>query len=273
MPTSRLGLLGCALFVAAACQQLAAQSSLPKTLVSDVSHAGGETGYVLTAPLHWHGNDWAAFGAVLGGTFALSFLDQEVNDYLQEHRSQTADKLADFGISYGEPITVVTLTGCTYALGLLARSEKLRETAVILSGALLPSGIIQTVAKRAAGRARPHLGLGNDVFDPFRNEEAYYSFFSGHTMVAMATSHAFAKQFPHPLIKVALYSMGAIGGFARLYEEDHWLSDVVLGGVLGIVSVNTTSKWLARQKNGNAMGHLQWRIFAPRNGLGMSLNW
>jgi membrane-associated phospholipid phosphatase len=209
----------------------------------------------------------------MGGTFALSFLDEKLNDYLQRHRSSTADKLADIGIEYGEPLTVAALTGVVYVTGLLARQERLRETAVILTGTLLPTGGIQTVAKRAAGRARPHLGLGHDVFDPFRNEEAYYSFFSGHTMVAMATSHAFARQFPHPVTKVVFYSLGAMGGFARLYEEDHWLSDVVLGGVLAVVSVNSVAKWLERQKQGPAYGSLQWRLLAQRSGLSVEVTW
>jgi membrane-associated phospholipid phosphatase len=252
---------------------LAAQSSIPTTFLKDAGHVAGGTGHILTAPLRWHGRDWANFGAVIGGTFALSFLDEEVNDYLQRHRSSTADKLADIGIEYGEPLTVVALTGVVYATGLLARQERLRETAVILSGALLPIGGIQTVAKRATGRARPHLGLGHDVFDPFRNEEAYYSFFSGHAMVAMATSHAFAKQFPHPVTKVAFYSLGALSSFARMYEEDHWLSDVVLGDVLAIVSVNSVAKWLAQQKQGPAQGSLQWRVFAQRTGIGMEVTW
>ncbi len=258
----------------AAPQNLLAQSrSLPKTFSRDASHAAGATGNILTAPLRWQGSDWANFGMVIGGTFALSFLDEELNDYLQNHRSQTADKIADAGIAYGEPLTVAVLTGGVYAVGLFARSQKLRDTAVILTGSLLPTGLLQTVTKRAVGRARPHLGLGHDVFDPFRKEEGYYSFFSGHTMVAMATSHTFARQFPHPVTKIVFYSLGVAGGFARLYEEDHWLSDVVLGGALAIVSVNSTAKWLAQRENGQALGHVQWRVFAQRNGLGVEAAW
>ena len=263
----------CSVLLLAAHGHVAAQSSLPKTFFKDASHVAGATGNILTSPLRWQGNDWLNFGAVLGGTFALSFLDETVNDYLQDHRGQAGDKLADIGIAYGEPLTVVALTGGVYVIGLFAQQKKLRETAVILSGSLLPTGLLQTVAKRAVGRARPHLGLGHDVFDPFRNEEGYYSFFSGHTMVAMTTSHVFARQFPHPVVKVVFYSLGVAGGFARLYEADHWLSDVVLGGALAIVSVNSTIKWLAQREDGKAVGQLQWRVFAQRQGVGLEMKW
>jgi hypothetical protein len=131
--------------------------------------------------------------------------------FLRNH-SKTADKLADFGVEYGEPVTVVVLTGGLYTVGLIAGSEWLRESCVILSASLLPSGMIQTATKIAAGRARPHLGLGHAEFDPFRGEEGYYSFFSGHSMVAMATSHVFAKRIANAFAKVGLYSLGAVAG-------------------------------------------------------------
>ncbi|MGH7456868.1 MAG: phosphatase PAP2 family protein, partial [bacterium] len=134
-------------------------------------------------------------------------------------------------------------------------------------------GMIQTVTKKAAGRARPHLGLGNHEFDPFRNEEAYYSFFSGHTMVAMTASHTFAKRIDNGFAKVGLYSLGTVAGLARMYNEDHWLTDVVLGNALAIASVNSVSKWLEAKKNGKTMGGLQWRLIPAARGINLSLTW
>jgi membrane-associated phospholipid phosphatase len=248
-------------------------SSLPGKFISDASHVLGGTGHVLTSPLRWRGKDWAIFGSVLGGAFALSFLDEEVNEFFLRNHSKTADKLSDFGIEYGEPATVVILTGSLYVVGLIADSDWLRESCVILSASLLPDGMIQTVTKKATGRARPHLGLGYHEFDPFRNEEAYYSFFSGHTMVAMTTSHVFARRIDNAFAKAGLYSLGAIAGLARMYNEDHWLTDVVLGNALAIASVNSVSKWLEAQKSEKAMGNLQWRVIPARRGVSLSVAW
>jgi membrane-associated phospholipid phosphatase len=228
---------------------------------------------VLTSPLRWRGKDWAAFGSVMGGTLALSFLDEEVNEIFLRNHSKTADKLADFGIEYGEPATAVILTGSLYAVGLIADSEWLRESCVILSASLLPSGIIQTATKRAVGRARPYLELGNHEFDPFRGEEAYYAFFSGHSMVAMTTSHTFAKRIDNVFAKVGLYGLGSLAGLARMYNKDHWLTDVVLGNALAIASVNSVSKWLKAKKSGKAMGGLQWQVIPARRGVSLSMLW
>jgi len=248
-------------------------SSQSGNFFKDASHVIGGAGHVLASPLRWRGKDWAILGSVAAGTLVLSFLDEPVNDLILRNRSHFAANLTEFGIEYGEPQTAVVLTGGLYAIGWVAGSEWLRESCVIASASLLSSGIIQSTTKYVAGRARPHLGLGHDVFDPFRGEESYYSFFSGHTMVAMTMSHAFAKRINNPPAKVLLYSLGAISGLARMYNHDHWLTDVVLGNALAITSVNSVSKWLEAKKNGKEVGGLQWRMTPMGRGLSLSMTW
>jgi membrane-associated phospholipid phosphatase len=248
-------------------------SSQSGNFFKDASDAIGGAGRVLTSPLRWRGKDWVILGSMAAGTLALSFLDEPVNDLILRNRGHFTANLTEFGIEYGEPQTAVVLAGGLYAVGWVAGSEWLRESCVIASASLLSSGIIQSTTKYVAGRARPHLGLGHDVFDPFRGEESYYSFFSGHTMVAMTMSHAFAKRIDYPPAKVALYSLGAVGGLARMYNHDHWLSDVVVGNAIAIASVNSVSKWLEAKKNGKEMGGLQWRLTPKGRGLMLNLVW
>jgi len=273
----RFKLTAILLFTIIFSQSLTAQqdrvSSSSGNFATDVSSVICGAGHVLTAPVRWHGKDWAIFGSVLAGTFALSWLDEPFDDLMQRNRSQVADDLTELGIEYGEPRTVVVLTGGLYLTGLIADSEWLRESCVIASASLLSGGIIQSATKAAAGRARPHVGLGHDVFDPFRSEENYYSFFSGHTMVAMIMSHTFAKRLDHPVAKVALYSLGTVGGLARTYNRDHWLTDVVLGNTLAITSVNSVSKWLSAKKSGKEMGGMQWQLTPNGRGVSLSVAW
>lgn len=250
-----------------------AQTSRSEKFMTDASHVIGGAGHVLTSPIRWQGKDWAIFGSVLAGTFALSYLDEPFDDLMQRNRSGFADDLTDVGIEYGEPRTAILLTGGVYLTGLLADSDWLRESGVIISASLLSSGIIQSTTKAAAGRARPHVGLGHDVFDPFRDEENYYSFFSGHTMVAMIMSHTFAKRLDHPVAKVAFYGLGTVAGLARSYHRDHWLTDVMLGNALAITSVNSVAKWLAEKKSEKTMGGVQWQITPSGRGVNLGAAW
>ncbi len=245
----------------------------PQQFARDAGDVLAGTGHVLTNPLRWQGKDWAIFGSVLAGTFAVSFADEEVNRFFQRNQSKTGDKLADFGVQYGEPRTVVLLTGGLYLTGLVLDSEWLREGCVVLSAGLLASGAVQYPTKIISGRARPHVGLGHAEFDFFRGEEAYYSFFSGHTMVAMATSHTFARRLKPIPAKMLLYTMGTVGGAARLYNEDHWLSDVALGTIFAIVNVNSAAKWLEGQRNHSQASGRQWRVFATARGLHTTVAW
>ncbi len=248
-------------------------SSLLQRIGRDVIHVAQGTGHVLTAPFRWQGRAWARFGILAGGTLALSFLDEEVNAFFKRHHSRTADKLADLGVEYGEPRTAVIITGSVYLAGLVTSNEGMRESAVILTAALLPAGLVQTASKIAAGRARPHLGLGHHAFDPFRREEAYYSFVSGHTMVAMATSHVFAKRIAPPAAKAGLYSLGALAGTSRMYNEDHWLSDIVLGSALAIASVNSAAKSLDGKQRRNFKTGLRWQVRPNGREVAIALQW
>jgi len=266
-----------ALFLLLISSGLLAQSNQPSSLAgkfaADASHVIRGTGHVLASPLHWRGKDWAIFGSVLAGTFALSYLDEPVDDFFRRNSSHFSDNLTDFGIEYGEPRTVVIFTGGLYAIGLLADSEWIRETCVIMSASLLPIGGIQSATKYVSGRARPHVGLGYKEFDPFHGEESYFSFFSGHVMVATTMSYTFAKRIDNPLAKIVFYSAGAVSSVARLYNRDHWLSDVILGDAITIASVNSVSKWLEKKKNAPETGGMRWQIMPRGRSVNLCITW
>jgi len=248
-------------------------ASRPGKFSADASHVFGGTVQVLTAPARWHGKDWAIFGSVLAGTFALSYLDEPFDDFLQRNRSGFADNLQEFGDIAGEPLTVIVLTGGLYTAGLIAGNEWLRESCVIISASLLSGGMIQSTVKYVASRARPHVGLGHDEFKLFRGGEHYYSFFSGHVMIVTAVSHTFATRLGHPTAKITLYGLAAVGSLARTYGRAHWLTDVVLGNAMAIASVNAVSRWLAAKKDGKEMGGLQWQLTPRGRGVNLSVAW
>lgn len=229
----------------------------------------------MTAPIRWRGKDWAIFGAVIAGTALISSVDEPVNDYFVRHQSKTADRLADLGSEFGEPRTAVVLTASLYTIGAIAGDEWLRDTCVILTASLLPAGGIQTTTKTVFGRARPHVGLGNREFDFFSRNEKYHSFFSGHTMSAMAISHVFARRSNSAYVKVACYAMGGLCGFSRLNNSSHWLSDVALGGALAVFSVDGIINWYdgKNHDNHNGMVGVLWRLIPTPRAVHLSVSW
>lgn len=79
------------------------------------------------------------------------------------------------------------------------------------------------------GRARPTSGVGPSSFDGGRGRALQSSFASNHTALAFALATPFAQNYDAPW----LYGAAALTGLSRVQSGDHWLSDVVAGGLLG----------------------------------------
>jgi membrane-associated phospholipid phosphatase len=247
-------------------------STMWHRLEHDFSDAFNGSVHVFSRPLHWKGNDWITFGSVLAGAAVITAFEKDVRSFFLKNQSKTADDFAKIGETYGSPLTVVLMTGGIYLFGNIADNQWARETAVILTATLLPGGIYQFAAKSSAGRARPYLELGNYHFEPFRMEEDYYSFVSGHTLAAMGISFVLANRIDNPIAKGFFYSLGVIGGLSRLYTDDHWLSDVVLGGALAAASAHSALNWF-RSGDQYTAGRVNWLIMPSGNGLSLTLAW
>ncbi len=209
-------------------------SSVGKRLVSDVTDTFHGSVHVFSKPLYWQGDDWLNFGYVIAGAATLSLLDKEIRSVFQRNQGNAGDAIANIGEVYGEPLSIVLITGGIYLFGNIMDDTWARETAVIMTSALLPGGIYQTFAKISAGRARPYLELGNYYFDPFRMEEDYYSFVSGHTLVAMGTSFVLASRINNSIAKGLFYSLGVMTGLSRIYSDNHWSLGCCSGRCIGV---------------------------------------
>jgi len=66
----------------------------------------------------------------------------------------------------------------------------------------------------------------------------YYSFPSGHTTEAFASAELMRLEYreTQPWLGVAGYLMAATTGYLRMYNNKHWLSDVITGAGIGIAS-------------------------------------
>lgn len=72
---------------------------------------------------------------------------------------------------------------------------------------------------------------------------------SGHTILAMTNAHAIAKQFKNPWVKAGIYTVGSIPAISRLWEGKHWLSDIVMGAAISILTVESIDRYLDTRYN------------------------
>lgn len=109
--------------------------------------------------------------------------------------------------------------------GIKARHNMLQRTVVAATSYLFMAAIVNTV-KLTVPVLRP-------------DGSAWNSFPSGHTATAFTGAHLLLREYKDtsPWIGVAGYAVAATTGIMRMLNRRHWLSDVVAGAGIGILSV------------------------------------
>ncbi len=88
--------------------------------------------------------------------------------------------------------------------------------------------------KISFGRERPRQNSDPFSFHPFSFEgDNFLSFSSGHTAFAFSLSTVLANNTENNYLKVIFYIPAFMTAFSRVYQNHHWFSDVLFGGVVG----------------------------------------
>jgi len=110
----------------------------------------------------------------------------------------------------------------------MAGDEASATAKTALTAAALTLGT-NALTKYAVGRARPLEDRGAGQFDGFQATAAQSSFASNHVALAFAIATPFAQAYDQPW----LYGLAASTAVGRLQSREHWLSDTVVGGLMG----------------------------------------
>jgi membrane-associated phospholipid phosphatase len=111
--------------------------------------------------------------------------------------------------------------------------------------AVLVSGGLTALTKGIVGRSRPLAAPGDpDEYSPGRGflNSARSSFPSGHTSAAFAAATVLAREIDaaHPnarwFVNPLLFGGAAFVGWSRIYDQQHWPSDVLVGAALGTIT-------------------------------------
>ncbi|KQC31611.1 phosphoesterase [Flagellimonas eckloniae] len=233
----------------------------------DIGNVFGSIGHSYTRPFHWKGKQWGTFGAVTAGTGLLYLFDEQISEFSINQKQGVPPFIRNYGTRIGKPQYNYMLTGGVYLSGLLVKNEKLRRTGVLLLASASSAGFLQQVTKSLIGRARPVSDKGKDTFDPFNSDRNFHSFPSGHAILAFTNAYAIGKQFKNPWVKTGIYIVGLVPGISRLWEGQHWFTDVALGVAISIFIVESIDKYLDRkydQKYNSQDKRVSWNIhFGP----------
>jgi membrane-associated phospholipid phosphatase len=188
-------------------------------------------------------------------------------------RSAFLQRSARVANAAGDPGAVVGSLAL-YVVGRLARNPTATTLGLHAGEAIVLGGTSTAVIKLLAGRQRPYVEAGDaDDFAPGHGAHgARESFPSGHTTAAFALASAVSAELrrTHPAAaRVAtplLYAGAASVGLARMYDDRHWASDVVLGAGLGTLAGTRVVAFSRAHPNNWVDRHLGALTVAPDPG-------
>lgn len=220
-----------------------------------------DTKAIVVSPVKWDSKDWTKLGVFVVTESGLSFADQSVKDFFQSHKNNTESFISTHILEgFGAEHSFIVISGIlTY--GMLAKDKKYVSTALLAFESFALASLVTRIPKTLVGRERPDNANGDGPYvinGPLHGN----SFPSGHTTASFAVASVIATQFrDSKWIPVAAYSVAGLAGLSRIYDNKHWLTDVVAGATIGTLVGNLVSHRTSNSKltvvpfgNGNFQG-------------------
>jgi hypothetical protein len=174
---------------------------------------------------------WIKVATVGAGIGAGVLLDQPVHSFTIHHQTSFFNQVSHISDALGEKTIVVPALLTTFAGSYLLKDEKLKTTAWNAIKSVLVTSVFTEGVKISAGRERPFVSGNNLSFNSFDGQDVYKSFPSGHSSFAFAVFTPFAETYSR-----WLYLVPASVALGRVYQQKHWLTDVMVGGAIGWAS-------------------------------------
>jgi len=226
--------------------------------------------------------DVGVLGVGLAGSIALMRTDARIARHLQSDRLQRNDRYQD-AASVASKVNEKSLFVAglvTYGVARLAHAHSTTtDIAWHTTESIFIASATATVVRGVLGRSRPFVTADSDAYDykpgqGFR-ELRYRAYPSIHAAASFATAAAITAETAHRSKRVAwfvgpvTYALAATPGLARMYDDKHWASDVVMGAALGTAAGLATVRY-HHHRPGNRLDKAMLSTSAgPAGGVGL----
>ena len=176
---------------------------------------------------------------------------------LMEFRNST---FPEFATEADDFVMLAPLVGM-YGFNLISsqnRHETGRQTLLLLASGALTSAMVWP---------------SKVLTDIERPNEKSHAFPSGHTAYAFTIATFIDKEFRHksPWVSVGAYSIAGATGILRVLNNAHWMSDVLAGAGVGILSVNAVYWLHSKISKGGGRNTTFVPVVYPTGETGMSI--
>ncbi|OGU33199.1 MAG: hypothetical protein A2057_14765 [Ignavibacteria bacterium GWA2_35_9] len=211
-----------------------------KIIIADLKHFLSDALFLIKFPVNlktnWNLRTLLISVLIVIMYVSVSLADQTAREFFSKFHIHFFDFLFNVGHLYGKLYLTAILFVSLYSAGFVLKNEKIRKNGFRIFETFIFAGIIVTIFKSLFGRWRPYTNHGNFAFD-FLNfgSNNHLSLPSGDVAVAFAFTIVVANFFQNKIWKVFWYLLAVLTAFGRIYHDQHWLSDVILGAVLSTI--------------------------------------
>ncbi len=210
------------------------QSSLFSQNAYNISQFAEESFQFIKQPTKWQSNDWMKLGLISAGTVLIMQADRPIRENIFKDQSYSKSIPIEAGRIWGEAYPAAIFAGAFGLHGLIANDPSSKKIGFEIVQTVLYAGAITTFLKIAIGRARPFTNKGDANYKPFTLfDDDFHSFPSGHTTLAFSLSTVLSKNSKSDLLKILAYVPAILTMVSRVYQDNHWTSDAIIGASIG----------------------------------------
>jgi len=186
-------------------------------------HLAEDQKAIWTSPFHLRPGD-AKWLVPAGGIATALFVTDPQSSYaMRLNNAHALNVFADAGVG-----AALGMTGGAYFWGRIVHNERARETGVLATEAIVNALGVDYAVNGITGRERPFPSHFQNVFG-----NAGTSFPSDHAAITWAFASVVAHEYPHVVPEFGAYGLALGVSLARAASDQHFLSDVFIGGLLG----------------------------------------
>ncbi|MDQ6768491.1 MAG: phosphatase PAP2 family protein [Gemmatimonadota bacterium] len=190
------------------------------------------------------GKDLLLLGAFTAGTVLVAPIDMRLANKLQDSATQANRFLHTAATGFrllGDPGSFATGTA-VYLIGRAGGNRRVESVGLHSVEAILLADVLGGAIKLTVGRQRPFVDVRTpDNFQLWRGfkGDQWRSFPSGHTITAFAFASTVTREskFWWPgatwFVGTVFYGGASLVGLSRMYNNQHWASDVMAGAAIG----------------------------------------
>ncbi len=198
------------------------------------------------------GRDAVAAGIATAATLALAAFDRQIAEGISDPSGRfqrntfLGARSRDFNKVNEQTLTIGSLA--LYGVGRLSRLPTLADVSFHVAEAVVVASTVSQIIRLPLGRERPIVegNGGSDpfVFRPFKglSSRDYRAFPSIHSSSGFAAAAVLAGEVAHRwpdarwYVTPVAYALAATPGLSRMYMNQHWASDVLMGAFIGVVA-------------------------------------